>query len=130
MVNVRMDADDIAYLDLVGPTRSDAIRKAVVVCRRDHTVEAVRSTPVSISRRNDQRVAYTPPVSTFSTTTTVLVSSPPMPTIDPPTPPTAEYLAMKEKAIANATSHCPHPIAARFGRKPGPVYCGECGSEL
>lgn len=123
MVNVRMDADTIAYLDDVGPTRSDAVRKCVAVAQRDHSLESVRLTPVSISRLKAQRpLTLAPPGVPRET----LHMAP----LNPVVPPTAEYLEMKDQARSSASQACPHPLDQRLGRKPGPVVCNRCGTPL
>jgi hypothetical protein len=132
MVNVRMDDEDIAYLDQVGPTRSDALRKTVAVCRRDHTVESVRSTPVTVSRLANQRAV---PSNVTQLVPRETLKSPSilegqMSPANPISPPTVEYLEAKEAARARAEADCPHPIDSRLGRKPNPVICGECGRSL
>jgi hypothetical protein len=60
MVNVRMDDETIAFLDKVGPTRSDAVRKCVSLAQANFTVPVIQRELVSVSRLADQRSAPDP----------------------------------------------------------------------
>jgi hypothetical protein len=169
MVNIRMDDDTIEWLDKVGPTRSDAIRKCVSIVRREHKVATVQAELVSVSRLAGQRQAPDPdaPLSADLTqqqmvdddgpVTTIrqeiadryaegvisrvqplaggvitdvprgtIDSGVEMPPIDPPSAPTAEYLEMKEAALATEKASCRHPVTHRIGNG----LCTLCGQTV
>jgi hypothetical protein len=165
MVNIRMDDATIEWLDKVGPTRSDAIRKCVSIVRREHKVTTVQAELVSVSRLAGQRQAPDPdaplsadltkqtmtpieeavvqPVEMFHDeqnrtlppgvsatlshqTSAALGNGPPMPPIDPPSAPTAEYLEMKEAALATEKATCRHPVTHRIGNG----LCTLCGQTV
>ena len=118
-LNIRVEDELLAemkqYADAAGESLTTYVKVAVRLRMDPPVIGRPETQVIPVERPSeDSRQIYAPPKPTLPTRT-----------YNPVSPPTAEYLAMKEAARKDAIDNCVHPISRRIGKT-----CGFCGKDM